>query len=258
MHRGKTATSEDYEKSLNKIASFDTVESFWGVYSRVFPPHDLPQKCDILLFRSSVRPLWEDDNNKLGGRWVLRLPKGAATRVWEDLVLALIGEQFPDPAQVCGCVISLRFQEDLLNLWTRSTDRKAILPIRDRLLSTLQLALDAPLEFKPHDTSQRDAQAREAATAAREVATREAMVTGGGGEAESDASGSTTTTTATATTTATSTTQHSAGTTHRTGAGGRSGRSAQTTGGVDPTANNELPSLSDFADHSAFEGLEQE
>lgn len=36
--------------------------------------------------------MWEDEANKAGGRWTLRVQKGYANKLWEDLLLATIGE----------------------------------------------------------------------------------------------------------------------------------------------------------------------
>lgn len=35
----------------------------------------------------------QDEANRKGGKWILRLRKGIVNRYWEDIVLAVIGEQ---------------------------------------------------------------------------------------------------------------------------------------------------------------------
>jgi len=54
----------------------------------------MPPGTIIHLFLEGVKPMWEDENHKEGGGWSLRISKGFANKVWEDLVLAFIGEQF--------------------------------------------------------------------------------------------------------------------------------------------------------------------
>jgi translation initiation factor 4E len=90
--------------------------------------------------------VWEDPLNITGGKWIIRLKKGVADRLWEDLILAIIGDQFdeplPAPAQIrshsrnstgedsigeegpewpgiCGCTISIRQSEDIISIWNR-------------------------------------------------------------------------------------------------------------------------------------------
>jgi translation initiation factor 4E len=38
------------------------------------------------------------------------LKKGLANRCWENLILAILGEQFMVGEEICGAVISVRFQ----------------------------------------------------------------------------------------------------------------------------------------------------
>ena len=118
------------------------VEQFWSLYTHLNPPSALTPTTDYLLFHSGVRrPVWEDPLNLSGGKWIIRLKKGVSDRLWEDLVLAILGEQFDDiqlPADeepdewpgICGCTISVRPNEDIISVWNRyEADPK----IRDKI-----------------------------------------------------------------------------------------------------------------------------
>lgn len=52
----------------------------------------------------------QDEANQRGGKWIVRLRKGLASRCWENLVLAMLGEQFMVGQEICGAVVSIRFQ----------------------------------------------------------------------------------------------------------------------------------------------------
>lgn len=52
--------------------------------------------------------MWEDEQCKDGGRFVLRIPKTHSNKYWEDAVLAMIGEQFSAQNEILGVQISLR------------------------------------------------------------------------------------------------------------------------------------------------------
>jgi len=52
----------------------------------------------------------QDEANRLGGKWIIRLKKGLASRCWENLILAMLGEQFMVGDEICGAVISVRNQ----------------------------------------------------------------------------------------------------------------------------------------------------
>lgn len=117
----------EYDKTLHAMMSIKTVEEFWLAYSHLKRPSSLPTVSDYHLFKKGVRPIWEDDENKNGGKWILRLKKGVADRYYEDLLMACVGDQFGDETdEVCGVVLSMRNGEDVLSIWTRSTGQKVL------------------------------------------------------------------------------------------------------------------------------------
>lgn len=115
-----TSRDKDYEKSIIKVASVGTIESFWTVYAHLKRPSSLPTVSDYHIFKDGIRPAWEDEANKKGGKWIVRLKKGVADRYWEELLLAIIGDQFMEASdEVCGAVLSVRGGEDVLSVWTK-------------------------------------------------------------------------------------------------------------------------------------------
>ncbi len=95
-YRPPTAKNVDYEKSIVPLCKFSTAQEFWKVFSHLKRPSSLPSVSDYHVFKQGIRPVWEDDENKRGGKWIMRLKKGVADRYWEDLLLALVGDQFLD------------------------------------------------------------------------------------------------------------------------------------------------------------------
>ena len=121
FYRPPTSKYSDYEKSTIKLASISTVENFWTIYSHLKRPSQLPSVSDYHIFKEGIRPVWEDEANKRGGKWIVRLKKGVADRYWEDLLLAIVGDQFMEAGEeVCGAVLSVRSGEDVLSVWTKN------------------------------------------------------------------------------------------------------------------------------------------
>ncbi|RKP37217.1 translation initiation factor eIF 4e-like domain-containing protein [Dimargaris cristalligena] len=157
MHRAPGQKIVNYESAMKKIASFSSIENFWAVYCHLRRPHELPTISDYHLFKQGVRPVWEDDVNKNGGKWIVRLKKGIASRYWEDLVLAVIGDQFDVGNDICGAVLSIRNSEDILSLWNSSAqDGRINLRIRDTVKRILNLPADTIMEYKAHNDSMKD------------------------------------------------------------------------------------------------------
>lgn len=59
----------------------------------------------------------QDSGNRNGGKWIIRLKKVVSGRFWEDLVLAMVGDQLEYGENICGAVLSIRFNEDILSVW---------------------------------------------------------------------------------------------------------------------------------------------
>ena len=71
-------------------------------------PGDLASHSDFHLFKMGIKPMWEDEANKFGGKWIVRLRKGeglvwvtAAVFTWRGyfrIVISLLGELGPGHA----------------------------------------------------------------------------------------------------------------------------------------------------------------
>nr|XP_012416327.1 PREDICTED: eukaryotic translation initiation factor 4E type 2 isoform X4 [Odobenus rosmarus divergens] len=97
---------------------------------------------------------WYDDANKNGGKWIIRLRKGLASRCWENLILAMLGEQFMVGEEICGAVVSVRFQEDIISIWNKTaSDQATTARIRDTLRRVLNLPPNTIMEYKTHTDS---------------------------------------------------------------------------------------------------------
>ena len=164
----------EYENTLHPISSVRTAEQFWEVYAHLKRPSTLPVVSDYHLFKKDIRPIWEDDVNKKGGKWIVRMKKGVADRYWEDLMIALIGDQFGEAGEdVSGAVLSVRNGEDILSIWTQ-TDGGRVLKIRyvtllltvrrdhypsnlttrsEMMKHILNFPPNTRVEFKTHDSS---------------------------------------------------------------------------------------------------------
>ncbi|KAJ0238564.1 Eukaryotic translation initiation factor NCBP [Hirschfeldia incana] len=146
-----------YEDNIKKIVEFSTVEGFWASYCHLARASILPNPTDLHFFKDGIRPLWEDAANCNGGKWIIRFPKVVSARFWEDLLLALVGDQLDDAENICGAVLSVRINEDIISVWNRNaSDKQAVMGLRDSIKRHLKLPHAYVIEYKPHDASLRD------------------------------------------------------------------------------------------------------
>lgn len=146
-----------WEENLQHVISFKTVEEFWAVYNHIQLSSKLTPGHDYALFRAGTRPAWEDEANKTGGRWMLQLPakQHRATnldRLWLELMLLIIGEDFNNPEEaslINGAVVSIRFKEDRIALWTGDSSQGQNQRAIGQQLKT-RLNLQCTLHFERH------------------------------------------------------------------------------------------------------------
>jgi translation initiation factor 4E len=88
----------------------------------------LPYTSEYHLFKTGVRPIWEDPTNINGGKWILKLKKGTGSIPWESLLLAIIGGEFGNSLddEVVGAVISIRREADIISVWNKQGSNGAI------------------------------------------------------------------------------------------------------------------------------------
>ncbi|KAL2760663.1 hypothetical protein ACRALDRAFT_2024600 [Sodiomyces alcalophilus JCM 7366] len=144
---------EEYAKSLTPLVNCNTLEDFVRGFRHLKHPSELPVGWEYHFFKKGIRPIWEDEVNRNGGKWVLRLKKGIADRYWEDTRFALLGDAFQEVGEeICGGVVSIRNGEDVISIWTRSTGGR-VLKIRETWKNYLQCPPSTVFEFKSHDES---------------------------------------------------------------------------------------------------------
>ncbi|KAF2197379.1 IF4E-domain-containing protein [Delitschia confertaspora ATCC 74209] len=152
-YRPPTPKNSDYEKSTKPLCRMSTAQEFWKVFSHLNRPSALPTVSDYHFFKEGIRPVWEDEENKRGGKWIIRLKKGVADRYWEELLMALIGDQFMEAAEeVCGFVLSVRSGEDVFSIWTKNDGGRNI-KIRETVKRVLNLPNDTIITWRSHDES---------------------------------------------------------------------------------------------------------
>lgn len=145
--------NKTWEENLIELTTFDTVEDFWRLYHHIKLPSELRQGHDYAVFKQGIRPMWEDDANKMGGRWLISLEKKQRSsdldRFWLDVILLLIGESFENSDEICGAVVNLRPRLDKIGIWTADASKQhANVEIGRKLKE--QLGIHGKIGFQVH------------------------------------------------------------------------------------------------------------
>jgi len=89
----KNDKNRNWEDNQRSIITFNTVEDFWALYNHIELASKLNAGCDYSLFKEGVKPMWEDERNRRGGRWVINLNKSqratSLDKIWLEVMLCL-------------------------------------------------------------------------------------------------------------------------------------------------------------------------
>lgn len=121
---------KSYLDIMSKLGTFDSVQGFWKYYKAInsgLEKRVLP-RFNLRLFKSSIKPVWEDTHNCSGGKWVISCPSGdnaTTSHVWREILMAAIGDLFPSVPNLCGLVLVAKGTSREIQVWVASHDRRS-------------------------------------------------------------------------------------------------------------------------------------
>lgn len=159
---GKRSNQASWGDHLKKITTFSFVEDFWRVFNNLKPASALAQGSNYHIFKEFIEPKWEDPANSKGGKWTVSIPpksrNSALDQMWLWTVLAVIGETFDSPDDVCGLVVSVRKAGDRVQIWTKdATNEQACRDIGRSLKRNLEMPDNILIGYQSHADSMKKA-----------------------------------------------------------------------------------------------------
>uniref|UniRef100_A0A1I7ZAB7 eIF-4F 25 kDa subunit n=1 Tax=Steinernema glaseri TaxID=37863 RepID=A0A1I7ZAB7_9BILA len=139
--------NREWKECVKELAAFQSLQGFFAMYNAISPPSLLRNGHDYMLFKEGVKPMWEDDKNRKGGRWRVSIDVQRKERLlrtdsyWYELMLAFIRGDFTDDAEVLGIVVNRRAKADKISVWTRDANNKMA---NKRIGNELKVLLDIP------------------------------------------------------------------------------------------------------------------
>ena len=146
---------EKYESQVKKIADFDTIEEFWGIFQHLRKPDSCKPGIEYFMFKEPIKPLWEDEHNKNGGRFSIKLKRGYTTIIWEEMIFTLIGGILPKEIkeEINGIVVTSKKEFNTLQIWFRNFDEKIVQDLEQCIRELLVIPDEVRLDPKKFNVS---------------------------------------------------------------------------------------------------------
>jgi translation initiation factor 4E len=133
--------SDNWLDTIKNVITVNSVEDFWSVFNNIPEAANLNFPFDYYFFRKDIMPMWEDTQNKNGGKMTITFKKNCNSeyfnKVWLYTVLGCIGEQFDN--FICGAVLNIRKHQDRVNIWLSTDTEEDIKSIGLRWKEILEL-----------------------------------------------------------------------------------------------------------------------
>lgn len=169
---GSVTGAHQYGSNMAKLCTFNTVEGFWRFMNHTPPPSDMftteqgtrkfgdREIEGISLFKSHIRPEWEDPMNMHGGEFSVRkiMQTTQLDQWWEDILLGTIGETIDPENVITGVRIVDKCSKQRmvyrLEVWfscNQETDPHMVEAIKERILEALNATIK--LDYRPHSNA---------------------------------------------------------------------------------------------------------
>ena len=147
-----------YETQVKKIHEFDTVEEFWGVFQHLRKPDSCKPGIEFMMFKEPIKPMWEDESNKNGGKISIKLRKQFTTIIWEEMIFALIGGILPKEMkeEINGIVVTSRKEFNTLQIWFKTYDDRIVNDLEQCIRGLLVIPEEVNLEIKQFNKSKKE------------------------------------------------------------------------------------------------------
>eukprot|EP01101_Sappina_pedata_P011834 TRINITY_DN8019_c0_g1_i1.p1 TRINITY_DN8019_c0_g1~~TRINITY_DN8019_c0_g1_i1.p1 ORF type:complete len:460 (-),score=140.59 TRINITY_DN8019_c0_g1_i1:117-1496(-) len=143
-------SDQKFNTSMHVLGSFSSIQGFWRYWNNIsFDRFSIGS--NVRLFKKNIKPTWEDEANKNGGKLVIQSPKNISADIWTTIVISLIGEQFAHSDDLCGAVFSVRQKATTINIWTnRADDQEQINSTMKLVMELIGFGVGCKFEYTSH------------------------------------------------------------------------------------------------------------
>lgn len=107
----------------------------------------MPYGTHLHCFKKGIKPVWEDAALEKGCQIEFKTQKVQTSKLWEDLLLAYLGEQFENGQPIAGVVLKLKPAFDKIGIWLNNDQSPEAIEQTKKDLITLLKIKAKDIEF---------------------------------------------------------------------------------------------------------------
>ena len=113
--------------SFNNIYTITNIKDFWDFNNNIDYIGGI-NTHHYFMMRNETKPIWEDNNNKFGGCWSIKIPTEKAYELWVKLSTYLVGENITsEPNIVTGISICAKNPiTSVVKIWNNDNKKNSI------------------------------------------------------------------------------------------------------------------------------------
>ncbi|KAF9275581.1 hypothetical protein BGZ74_003983 [Mortierella antarctica] len=189
--KDKSQVQDAYSSAITPLFTCHTVPQFatsWKYVRERVRPATMKVNQNLHWFKKGIKPMWEDPQNKYGGRLTICPPRALLDVVWETVLILMAGDVLDHHGEGTGAVFARRARGDRVEVWLGLDDTpEALAHIRGVLIQELTASgadeLVRVAKYKKHFDGRREEKKQ-----AKENQANGLQVPGGSGSGSGSAS----------------------------------------------------------------------
>jgi hypothetical protein len=113
---------------FNNIFTISNIREFWDINNNIDYIGGINTQ-HFFMMKEGINPLWEDDNNKNGGCWSIKIPIEKTYELWMKLSIYIVGENITptEPGIVTGLSICAKNPiTSVVKIWNNNNKKNSI------------------------------------------------------------------------------------------------------------------------------------
>jgi hypothetical protein len=130
-----------------KIFTIKNIKDYWDLHNNINKIGGINNQ-HFFLMRNGIEPIWEDEKNKFGGCWSIKLLSDKSYDLWERLSLYMVGESLiKDSLSINGLSICFKSSmSSVIKIWNSDNNNNSLNQLPNDILKEYGLNI----LYKPH------------------------------------------------------------------------------------------------------------